>query len=117
MITRAGQVQDGERFRGLPGGEEQRRHAAFERGDALLDDIGGRIADPGVDVARNLEPEQRGRVCGVVEGVGRGLVDRQSAGMSDRIGTLTGMNLSRLEGPMRDRICFASVCSVFGGHE
>ena len=36
---------------GLAGRQEQRRDAALERGDALLDDVLRRVHDPGVDVA------------------------------------------------------------------
>jgi hypothetical protein len=36
-----------------------RRHPAFERRDALFEDVGGRIHDAGVDVAELLQREQR----------------------------------------------------------
>ncbi len=48
VIACAGQVQDGERLRGLPR-DDNRNSAvitASERGDALLDDVGGGVADP-----------------------------------------------------------------------
>ena len=53
--------------------------AAFERGDALLEDVGRRVHDAGVDVAELLKPEEAGGVVGVVEDVRRGLVDRHGA--------------------------------------
>ena len=59
VIAGGGQVQDRERLGGLPGRQEQRRHPALERGDALLDDVGGRVPDPGVDVAGLGQAEQR----------------------------------------------------------
>ena len=71
VVAGAGQVEDREGLGGLTGGQEQRRDAAFQRGDALLDDGGGRVADAGVDVALDLQPEQRRGVCGVVERVAR----------------------------------------------
>ena len=43
-------------------------------------DVLGRVHDPRVDVAELLEREQVRGVLGVVEDVGRGLVDRQRAG-------------------------------------
>ena len=55
--------------------------AALERGDALLEDVGGRVHDPGVDVAELLEPEEAGGVGGVVEDVAGGGVDRDRAGV------------------------------------
>ena len=79
VVARVGQVEDREGLGGLTRGQEQRRDAAFERGDALLDDVLRRVHDPGVDVARLGEPEQRGGVLGAVEGVRGGLVDRQRA--------------------------------------
>ena len=46
----------------------------------------GGVHDPGVDVARPGQPEQGGRVLGVPEGVGRGLVDRQGTRVGRRPG-------------------------------
>ena len=39
MVPGVGDVEDREGLGGLPGGQEQRRDAALERGDALLDDV------------------------------------------------------------------------------
>jgi hypothetical protein len=68
VVTGVGQVEDRERLGGLAGRQEQRRDAAFQCGDALLDDVLGGIADTGVDVAFRLEPEQSGGMVGAVEG-------------------------------------------------
>ena len=63
----------------------ERRDAALERGDALLEDVRRRVHDPGVDVPELLEPEQAGGVGRVVEDVaGRG-VDRHGAGVRRRV--------------------------------
>ena len=59
VVARGRQVQDRERLGGLPRGQEQRGHPALQGGDALFDDVGGRVADAGVDVARDFQPEQR----------------------------------------------------------
>ena len=83
-----------------PGGQEQRGDAALERGDALLDDVLRRVHDPGVDVARLGQAEQRGGVLGVVEGVRRGLVDRQRPGVGGAVGRLAGVDLLGLERPV-----------------
>ena len=53
--------------------------AAFERRHALLEDVGGRVHDAGVDVAELLQREQRRGVVGVFERERRGLVDRHGA--------------------------------------
>ena len=39
MVARVGEVEDREGLGGLTGRQEQRRDAALERGDALLDDV------------------------------------------------------------------------------
>ncbi len=39
VVAGVGEVEDRERLGGLTGGQEQRRDAALERGDALLDDV------------------------------------------------------------------------------
>ena len=79
----------------LRGGE--RRRAALERGDALLEDVGGRVHDPGVDVPELLQREEARPVVGVVERVGRRLVDRDGAGVRPGRGLLPGVDLQRLE--------------------
>ena len=71
--------------------ERQPRDAPFERGDALLEHVGGRIHDPGIDVAELLEREQVGGVLGALELIGGGLVDRHRDGAGGRIGAPTGV--------------------------
>ena len=75
LVAHLGDVQQGERGRRLPGGHRQRAGAAFDRGDALLEHVGGRVHDPGVDVPELLQGEQVRRVLGVLEDVGGRLVD------------------------------------------
>ena len=59
---------------------------------ALLEDVGRRIHDPGVDVAELLQPEEPGGVVGVVEDVARGGVDRDGASLRRGIDVLAGMD-------------------------
>ena len=79
-------------LRGMTRRHRQRRGAALERGDALFQHRIGRIADPGVDVAERLQPEQRSGVVGIIEHEGRGLVDRRRPRAGGRIGLRTGMH-------------------------
>ena len=77
-----------------PEREAEGGDAALERGDALLEDVGRRVHDPGVDVPELLEPEEPRRVRRVVEDVaGRG-VDRDGPGVRRRVRLLAGV-----EGP------------------
>ena len=69
VVAGVGEVEDREVLGGLTGRQEQRRDAAFERRDALLDDVLRRVHDPGVDVAGLGKAEQRGGVLGAVERV------------------------------------------------
>ena len=52
VVTGAGDVENRDGLRGLPRSQEQSRHSALECGDPLLDDVGGGVHQPGVDVAR-----------------------------------------------------------------
>jgi hypothetical protein len=81
-----------EKLRRMAGGHRQRRRAALERRDALLEHGLRRIGDAGVDVAEGLQAEQRGRVVHVVEDEGRGLVDRRHPRAGRRVGLRARMN-------------------------
>ena len=84
-------------LRGVAGGDRERRGAAFERGDALLQHRVGRVADARVDVAEGLQAEQRGGVIDVVEHEGGRLVDRRRARAGGRVGLRAGMDGKRVE--------------------
>ena len=75
----------------LARGQRQRRDAAFERGDALLQHGLRRVHDAGVDVAELLEREQVGGMLGRIELVGRRLIDRHRDRVGRRIGAIAGM--------------------------
>ena len=100
MISGARDIQDRERFGGLPRGQEQRGHAALERRDALLNGISRRVHYSRVDVARFGQAEQRRGVVGVVEGVRGGLVDRQRPRVGRGVRGLPGVDLLGLERPV-----------------
>ncbi|MEY9604659.1 hypothetical protein AB7M74_000202 [Bradyrhizobium japonicum] len=88
-----GQMQRGHAARGA-----DRADAAFERREPLLQHTGGRIGDARIDVAGALQIEQRGGVVGILEHVGRGLVDRHRAGAGRGIRMLARMQAQGLEG-------------------
>jgi len=90
-----GEIDDREMQRGLAGRDRERADAAFEFGDALLENGGGRIGNPAVAVAFRLEVEQGSTVIGTVKGVGGGLVDRNSDRFGGRIGLIAGVNGDR----------------------
>lgn len=104
MISRAGDIEDRERLRGLTRGQEQGRDATFEGRDALLDDVLRGVHDAGVDVARLGQAEQCCGVVGVSERVRRGLVDRQCPRTGREVGGLAGVHLLGLERPVGGRI-------------
>ena len=59
----------------------------------MLEDIGGGVGKPGVDVAEFGEGEEAGAVGGVVKGVGGCLIDRHSPGIGARSRLLAGVEL------------------------
>ncbi len=91
LVAGLGEGEDGEGLGGLAGGGGERGDSAFERGDALLEDVGGGVHDAGVDVAELLQAEEAGGVVGVVEDVGGGLVDGDGAGVGGGVDDLAGV--------------------------
>ena len=78
--------------RRLAGGGAQRGDAAFEFGDAALENVGGRIADPRVAKALGLEVEQRRAVIGAVEFISDVLIDRHRDRLGRRIASEAAVN-------------------------
>src|SRR6185437_1155397 len=88
VVAGLGQVDDR-----VEDGAGARRHAQtaqlvgpFHQGDALLQHVGGRVHQPGVDVAQLAEREQVGRVLGVLEDERAGPVDGYGPGAGGRVG-------------------------------
>ena len=73
------------------------RNRILERRDALLQHVGRRVHDAGVDVAELLESEKVRGVLGIPELVARRLVDRDGAGTGGRVGFLAGVQGLRAE--------------------
>ena len=91
-----GDVGDGEVDGGGAGGDGERGGAAFERGEAFLKDILGRVHEAGVDVRRFFKGEAVGAVLGALEVVGRRAVDRHGAGIRRRVPVPAGVHRQRL---------------------
>ena len=75
--------------------------SALESGDALLEHVGGRVHDPGVDVPELLQPEEASGVVGVVEDVAGSRVDRDCASLRRRIDALAGVDGEGLASSVR----------------
>ena len=97
FVAGVAQRQDRQRFRKLTRRRRQRADATFERGNALLKHVVGRVHDAGVDVARFLQREQRRRVIGVAELVRGRLVERDGARAGRRVGRIAGVQGQRVE--------------------
>ena len=109
-----GKVNESKMQRRLAAGDRERADAAFELANALFQNRGGRVRNPAVAKAFRLEIEQSGAVIGAVEGVGRGLVDRNRDGLGRRIGFVAGVNCDRFAAhrpPLRSRRI--STCVLF----
>ena len=93
IVTGLGQGGDGDELRRLARAGGHRRHAAFQRGNALLEHVGGRVHDAGVDIAELFQRKQLGAVVGAVKGVRRGLINRHGAGIGAGRRLLAGVHL------------------------
>ena len=105
---------------GLPGGGRDGAGPAFERRHPLLEGGGGRVHDPGVDVAVLLQLEQVGGVVRALEDEGGGLVDRHGPGAGVRVRPLAGVDGAGVEaelaraGRLGGRSGRWSCCSLAG---
>ena len=95
IVARARQILHRERRRRLAGPQGEGRHAALDRREPLLQNVVGRVHDPGVNVPEFLQGEQVRRVLGAVELIGRGLVDRHGDRIGGAVATPAGMQRQR----------------------
>ena len=91
MVAGAGDVQDRSRDGRLTRRVGEGARAAFEGREPLLEDIGGRVHDSGVDVAEFFQAEEIGRMFRITKLVTRRLVDGDGARTRGRVGLLTGV--------------------------
>ena len=82
---------------GVARGGGERGAAALERRHPLFEDRRRRVGYARVNVAEDLEVEERGGVIDVIEDVRRGLKDRRSARAGGRIGGGAGVDRQGLE--------------------
>ncbi len=97
LVARLHQRVHGQELGRVAGGDRQRRRAALQRRDALLQHGAGRVADARVDVAEGLQAEQRRGMVDVVEDEGGGLVDRRRPRAGRGVGRRAGMDRKRVE--------------------
>ena len=90
------QGRHGEVKRRLPARRADRADTPFQRRDSLLQHRHRRVGDAGVDMACALQVEERGRLLGVVEDVGGGLVDRHGARASRGVRLLARVQAQRV---------------------
>ena len=100
VIPRLRDVQHGERLRGLAARDEKGTGAPLECREALLHDVRRRVHDARVDVAELGQREEVRGVVGVVEYVGRGLVDGRRARLRGGVGLRARVDLLGLEAPV-----------------
>ena len=72
--------------------------AGFERGEPFFQHSGRGVRNPCVDVADTFEVEQSGGMVGILEHIGRGLIDRNRPCTGGGIRTLAGVQAERFEG-------------------
>src|SRR5215210_3624430 len=92
IVPGTSDVEDGESGGGLPAGDRQSRHASFELRNPLLEDIAGRIHDPGIDISEYPETKQISGVLAVVEDVAGGGVNRNGPRIGGGIDRLAGVD-------------------------
>ena len=94
VVARGAQGEKGKRLRTVAAARRQAGDAALQACHPLLEHVGGRVHDAGVDVAGLLEGEQVGRVLAVAEQVGAGLVEGQGPAAGEGVDGLAGMELA-----------------------
>jgi len=112
VVTRVGEQEGGEVERRHPGGGGDGTDAAFECGDALLQDVVRRVHQPRVDVARLLQGELRSGVLRVLKDVRGGLVDRWRASVRVRLRCL----LSDVQGVRLESALWVAHCTIYTVH-
>ncbi len=88
VVAHMGQRLEGIRNSGSAGGSGQRRRAALQRGDPLLQHVLGGVCETAIDIAAVGQVEAGGGVSGIAEDVGGGLIDGHRPGVGGGVGLL-----------------------------
>ena len=103
VVPGPGDVLDGIRDCGGPGGDGQRGRPSFQGGDALFKNICGRVHQAVINIARLRQGKTGRRLFRVFEDIGSGGVNRHGARIGGRVRTfLTHVDLA----------CFKSMVSL-----
>ena len=97
VVARLAQGQNRYGLGGVTAAGCQRADAAFQIGDALLQDVGRGIHDTRIDVAGLLQGKQVGGVFCALELEAGGLIDRHGAAAGGWVRALPGVQLPRVE--------------------
>ena len=92
IVARAGNCLDGISNRRHAARDHERANAALNRGEALLQNGGGRVHDAGVNIAGDIEIKKIGAVLRIIEGIAGGLINGNGDGAGGRVGTVSGVN-------------------------
>ena len=108
VVASLGEVDDGVEDGGGTGSEGEATHfrSAFHEGNALFEDVVGRIHDPRIDVAQLLQGEEIGGVLRGVKDVGCGAVDGDAAGFGGGVRLMAAVKAKgfELHGTVIERI-------------
>src|SRR5690606_27665893 len=97
ILTRLQNIVQGKQLCRLARSRSKSRNTAFQSRYPFFEDIGGRVHDPGIDVAKFLQCKKICAVLRAVEYKGSGLVNRYRACIGCRIRFLTGVYLQRFK--------------------
>ena len=114
IVARAQYARQRDELSRMPRRNGQCGRSALERGHALLEHIGRRILQTGIDIARLAQCEQVGSVLRTVESISGGLIQRRHARVR-RIGRIARMDLQGLEFPLVSGHGFFQIRSRTGG--
>ena len=94
MVACSAEGEKGQRLGTMAAAGGQSADAALQVGNSLFQNIGGRIHDPGVDVAKLFQGKQVGRMRGIFKQIRCGLIQRNSPAACGRINGLAGVELA-----------------------
>ena len=97
VIARFRQVTDGQKLRSQSRRGRYSSRSAFEGGDPLFENGGGRIGQAGIDIAELAQRKAVGTILRIVEHIGCSLVNGYGTGTGNRIGYLSGVDLQRVK--------------------